>query len=99
MTSVPDGKQSPADGPIERDPPVSSSVASTSSLLVLARYYFNLTDGETMIRDEEGVWMRDLLGGRDDLEGLGQGAWIGRLRAPVGQLRLGGQAASHNLVG
>jgi hypothetical protein len=55
MTSVPDGKQSPADGPIERDLPVSSSVASTSSLLVLARYYFNLTDGETMIRDEEGL--------------------------------------------
>jgi hypothetical protein len=55
MTSVPDGKQSPADGPIERDPPVSSSVASTSSLLVLARYYFNLTDGETMIRDEEAA--------------------------------------------
>jgi hypothetical protein len=42
--------------------------------------------------------MRDLLGGRDDLERLGQGAWIGRLRAPVGQLRLGGQAASRNLI-
>jgi hypothetical protein len=24
--------------------------------------------------------------------------WIGRLRAPVDQLRLGGQAAAHNLV-
>jgi len=35
--------------------------------------------------------MRDLLGGRDDLERLGQGAWIG-------QLQLGGQAASHNLI-
>jgi hypothetical protein len=42
--------------------------------------------------------MRDLLGMSDDLEGLGQGAWIGRLEAPVGQPRLGGQAASHNLI-
>src|SRR5688500_12595497 len=39
-----------------------------------------------------GVWMRDLLGGSDDLEGLGQSARIGRLRAPVGEFGLGGQA-------
>jgi hypothetical protein len=34
----------------------------------------------------------------DDLEGLGQSVWIRRFEAPVGQLRLGGQAAAHNLV-
>src|SRR5215212_3797758 len=45
-----------------------------------------------------GVWMRDLLGGRDNLEGLGQGVWIGRLRALVGKLRLSHQTAPHNLV-
>ena len=45
-----------------------------------------------------GVWMRDLLGVSDDLEGWRQSVWIGRLVAPVGQLRLGGQAASHDLL-
>src|SRR5215217_5665396 len=44
------------------------------------------------------VWMRDLLGDGDDLERLGQSEWIGRLRAPVGQLRLGSQAATHDLI-
>ncbi|WP_410055174.1 hypothetical protein [Microvirga sp. Mcv34] len=34
----------------------------------------------------------------DDLEGLGQGTWIGRLEVAVGELRLGGQAAAHNLI-
>src|SRR5215207_4757864 len=44
------------------------------------------------------VWMGDLLGGRDNLEGLGQSVWIGRLRALVGKLRLSRQTASYNLV-
>ena len=35
------------------------------------------------------VWMRDLLGVSDDLEGLRQSVWIGWLVAPVGKLRLG----------
>ena len=55
MTRVPDGKQAHADGSIEIDLVISSSVASASSLSVLAHYYFNLTDGETVIRDEESI--------------------------------------------
>ena len=45
-----------------------------------------------------GVWMRDLLGGRDDFQGLRESVWIGRLGAPVGKFRLGGQVAADNLV-
>ena len=44
-------------------------------------------------------WMRDLLGMSDDLEGLGQRVWIGRLEAPVGEFRLGSQAPLHDLLG
>src|SRR5688572_7316450 len=54
------------------------------------------TKGATVVL---GVWMRDLLGGSDDLEGLGQSARIGRLRAPVGEFGLGGQAPLHDLIG
>lgn len=43
--------------------------------------------------------MRDLLGMSDDLEGLVQSAWIAQLRAPGGELRLGGQAPLHALLG
>ena len=42
--------------------------------------------------------MRDLLGLSDDLEGWRQSVCIRRLVAPVGQLRLGGQAAAHHLI-
>jgi hypothetical protein len=42
--------------------------------------------------------MRDLLGVSNDLEGLGQSAWIGRLEAHVGEVGLGRQAALHDLV-
>ena len=45
------------------------------------------------------VWMRDLLGGSDDPEGWRQRVCIGRLVAAVGQLRLGGQAPLHTLLG
>jgi hypothetical protein len=45
------------------------------------------------------VWTRNLLGMSDDVEGLGQSGRIGRLRAPVGQHRLRGQTALHNLLG
>jgi DDE family transposase len=46
-----------------------------------------------------GVWMRDLLGMSDDLEGLRQSARIGWLVARVGQSGLGGQAPLHDLLG
>jgi len=42
--------------------------------------------------------MQDLLGMSDDLEGVGQSVWIGRFRAPVGQLWLDRQAPLHDLV-
>ena len=45
------------------------------------------------------VWMRDLLGMSDDLERLGQRAWIGRLEAPVGEFGLGLQAPLYDLLG
>jgi hypothetical protein len=44
------------------------------------------------------VWMRDLLGMSDKLEGIWQCAWNGWLRVPVGELRLGLNPASHNLI-
>src|SRR3712207_4837093 len=42
--------------------------------------------------------MRDVLGMSNDLEGIWQSVWVGWLRASMGKLRLGGQAATHNLV-
>jgi hypothetical protein len=42
--------------------------------------------------------MRDLLGDSDDLQSLGQSAWIGWLGAQVSNFRLGRKSASHNLV-
>ncbi len=55
MNTLSNGKPAPADGPIEIDLSASSSELSAQGLSVAARYYFNLTDGETMIRDEEGI--------------------------------------------
>ena len=46
-----------------------------------------------------GVWMRDLLGVSDDLEGLRQSVWIGWLEALVGEFGLGRQAPLHDLLG
>ena len=43
--------------------------------------------------------MRDVLGGCDDLQGLRQGAWIGRFIAQIGQFGLSGKAAVHDLLG
>ena len=43
--------------------------------------------------------MRDLLGMSDDLESLGQSAWIGRLEARIGQFGLRGEALLHDLLG
>jgi hypothetical protein len=55
MTRVPNGKPTLA----EVHPKTKLSVHAPDTfgpgLSARARYYFNLTDGETMIRDEEGV--------------------------------------------
>jgi hypothetical protein len=55
MATFTNGKQAPADSLVEIDLSVSSADVSVSGLSVSARYYFNLTNGETMIRDEEGI--------------------------------------------
>ena len=55
MATFSNSKQAPADGPIEIGLSVSSSDLSAQGLSATARYYFNLTNGETMIRDEEGI--------------------------------------------
>ena len=55
MTTSTNGKLAPADGAIEIDLSASSSDMSAQGLSVAARYYFNLTNGENMIRDEEGI--------------------------------------------
>ena len=54
MTRFTNGKQVPA-GLIEVDLLICSSDVSASGPSVSARYYFNLTDGDAMIRDEEGI--------------------------------------------
>jgi hypothetical protein len=51
MASRTNGKQELVEGLSETDPSASSLGVSTPSRSVSARYYFNLTDGETMIRD------------------------------------------------
>jgi hypothetical protein len=43
------------EGSIEGDSLAHSLDASASARSGLTRYYFNLTDGEIMIRDEEGI--------------------------------------------
>jgi hypothetical protein len=55
VTTLTKNKQVPADDLTGHDASASSSTLSAPGLSAPARYYFNLTDGETMIRDEEGV--------------------------------------------
>ena len=55
MSSIPNSKPAPTEGLIDVELTVGSSSVSTPDPSVLVRYYFNLTDGETVIRDEEGV--------------------------------------------
>ena len=55
MASVPNSKPASIEPLPTSDLSVSSSDASGPGISVRARYYFNLTDGETMIRDEEGI--------------------------------------------
>jgi hypothetical protein len=49
-----------AEGSIEGDSLAHSLDASASARSGLTRYYFNLTDGEIMIRDEEGIEMASI---------------------------------------
>lgn len=51
MTVVTDGKEESAEGSSEFDALGSPSNASASSVSAPARYYFNLTNGDVMIRD------------------------------------------------
>jgi hypothetical protein len=55
MASVPNSKPASTETLPKSDLSVSSLDASGPGISVRARYYFNLTDGETMIRDEEGI--------------------------------------------
>jgi hypothetical protein len=55
MTAFTNGKQAPAEDSIEIDLSVGSLNGPASGLSASARYYFNLTDGDSMIRDEEGI--------------------------------------------
>ncbi|MFC1456481.1 DUF6894 family protein [Microvirga arabica] len=49
------GKQVPCDDVADHGASVSSPTHSSAGLSKAARYYFNLTDGISMIRDEEGI--------------------------------------------
>jgi len=55
MATFTNGKRAPTGGLIEIDLSGSPADVSASGLPVLARYYFNLTNGDSMIRDEEGI--------------------------------------------
>jgi len=55
MATFTNGKQAPAESLIAIDLSVSPLNGSASGLSVSARYYFNLTNGDSMIRDEEGI--------------------------------------------
>jgi hypothetical protein len=55
VTTLTNNKQVPADVLADLDGSGCSPAQSSPGLSAPARYYFNLTDGETMIRDEEGI--------------------------------------------
>jgi hypothetical protein len=55
VTAFTNGKRPPNEVLIKTDISAHSLSASVRGLSVTARYYFNLTNGETMIRDEEGI--------------------------------------------
>ena len=55
MTQVPNGKPTLSASHPEMHLTGRSSDASGPGISVRTRYFFNLTDGETMIRDEEGI--------------------------------------------
>jgi hypothetical protein len=55
VTTPTNSKLAPKDGYVETDASAQYPDVSTQRPSLSSRYYFNLTDGETMIRDEEGV--------------------------------------------
>lgn len=55
MTKLTNGKKAPPEGFPSPNLTASSSPDSAPGVSVRARYYFNLTDGDTVIRDLEGV--------------------------------------------
>jgi hypothetical protein len=55
VTVLTNGKRVPDEVLIETDVSSHSSNVFLQGLSASARYYFNLTNGETMIRDEEGI--------------------------------------------
>jgi hypothetical protein len=55
VTALNNGKRRPDEVLIKADISARSSDMSVRGLSVTARYYFNLTNGDTMIRDEEGI--------------------------------------------
>ncbi|MFC5085384.1 DUF6894 family protein [Microvirga arabica] len=55
MTRVPNNKPTPTEILSETNLSAHAPDTSEPGIPVRARYYFNLTDGETMIRDEEGI--------------------------------------------
>src|ERR671912_478245 len=55
MTRVPNGKHAPTEALYETGLSAHAPDTSGPGISARARYYFNLTDGETMIRDEEGI--------------------------------------------
>ena len=55
MIKLTNGKLAPADDPTEINLSTSFSDLPAQGLSATARYYFNLTNGETMIRDEAGI--------------------------------------------
>jgi hypothetical protein len=55
MATFSNSKRAPADRPTDNNLLANPSDLSAQDFSVKARYYFNLTNGETMIRDEEGI--------------------------------------------
>ena len=55
MTRVPNSNHALTEALYETDLSAPTPDTSGSGIPVRERYYFNLTDGETMIRDEEGI--------------------------------------------
>jgi hypothetical protein len=55
MTTLTNGKQVPSDDLTGLDAAGSSLSQSSPGRSKTERYYFNLTDGDVMIRDEEGI--------------------------------------------
>ena len=55
MTAFTNSKRLSSEVLIKADTSARSSNVSVQGLSVTARYYFNLTNGETMIRDGDGI--------------------------------------------